>query len=107
LTALGVPLVFGGWFFLWAWGSAGPWVQHNTDLVRTLRPSVADHPWVLYLPVLVLVALLAYAVQRLGTRAAALVAGASAVGVVVLAQMHVSYRLTYQQGDVSNDMLIY
>lgn len=106
-TALGVPLVTAGWYFLWAWGSAGPWVMHNNDLVRAMRPSVADHPWVLYLPLLALLGLLAYAVLRMGRQAAALVAGTSCVLMLLFAQMHVGYHLAYQDGDTPKDMMIY
>jgi predicted membrane-bound mannosyltransferase len=107
LTALGVPLIMAGWFVLWAWGSAGPWVVKGTDLVRTPRPSIADNPWVLYLPLLALVALLVYATRRGGARLAALIAGSSFVVVTMFAQTHVAYRMAYQEGDVPKDMLIY
>ena len=105
--ALGIPLVAASWFGLWSWGSAGPWVQTNTDLVRQLRPAVADNPWILYLPVVTLVALLVWGVWRLGARTAAALSGVTLVALLALAQVHIGFRLSYQEGDVPRDMLVY
>lgn len=104
---LGVPLIAGAWFLLWGWASAGPWVQTNTDLVRQLRPAVAERPWLLYLPLLALLALLAWGVARLGLRMAATLAGVSMVAVILFAQAHTAFHVTYQSGDTPTDMLIY
>jgi hypothetical protein len=57
-------------------------------------------------PVLALVLLGAYAVWR-GPKRAALVTGAALVVGLLVAQVHVGGRMTYFEGDVPRDMLIY
>jgi hypothetical protein len=66
-----------------------------------------EHPWLLYLPLLALLALLAWGVTRLGARAAATVTGLSMAGVILVGQAHTGFHLTYQAGDTPTDMLIY
>lgn len=108
-VAIGVPLIAGWWFLIWAWGTAGPYVQlPDTDIwVRTLRPEFAERPWLFYLPLLALLGLVAFGVTRLGWRRLALVGGVSAVLVLSLGQLHALYRFTYVEGDVPRDMLMY
>jgi len=108
-VATGIPVLTAGWFLLWAWGSAGPW-DHREDLenyVRTLRPVVADNPWILYLPLVGLLALLGYGLYRLGPKLALATAGVSMVAVMIAGQAHVGHRFTYTEGDVAIDMLMY
>ncbi|MEZ4572030.1 MAG: TIGR03663 family protein, partial [Thermomicrobiales bacterium] len=108
-VAAGIPVLTASWFLLWAWASAGPW-EFREDLnnyVRTLRPFAADNPWVLYLPLAALVALLGYGLYRLGPKLALATAGAAIVAVMIAGQAHVSYRFTYTEGDVAIDMLMY
>jgi uncharacterized protein (TIGR03663 family) len=107
IVAAGVPLVCVAWFLLWAWGTAGPWEEVNGQLIRTLRPVVADNVWLLYLPLVALGALVVLGVQRLGWRVAGAVTGLSLVGVLLVAQLHVAWRLSFEEGDVPKDMLIY
>lgn len=106
--AIGVPVLAASWFGLWAWGSAGPWVRDEGGaLLREMRPVAGDNPWILYLPLLALVALAVWSATRMGPRLAASVLGLSAVAVLIVAQAHVSFRMSYQDGDVPRDMLIY
>jgi hypothetical protein len=109
VVAGGIPLLAGAWFLLWAWGSAGPWVYREDigNYARTLRPTVADNPWVLYLPLAGLLLLLAYGLYRLGPRLGLATAGVAFVTVMALGQAHVAYRFTYTEGDVAVDMLMY
>lgn len=108
VPAAGVPLLAASWFALWAWGSAGPWVREESGaLLRQMRPTAADNPWVLYLPVLALLALVAWTIVRMGPRLGASVLGLSAVAMLLVGQAHVGFRLSYQEGDVPKDMLIY
>ena len=106
-TAAGIPLVVGTWFLTWSWGTAGPWTDQGGELSRTLRSTVADNPIILYLPMLALIALIGYVIWRSGTRTALPLVGVTLVVMTLLAQMHVSFRLAYRDGDVPRDMLIY
>jgi uncharacterized protein (TIGR03663 family) len=107
LVAAGIPTVCAAWFLLWAWASAGEWERRGSDLVRALRPEAASNPWMLYLPLLALLALVGFALWRLGTRLAVPLVGVSLMAMVLLAQIHVSFRMTYHEGDTPVDMLIY
>lgn len=106
-VALGVPMLSAAWFLLWAWGSAGPWVQGTRFIERRLRPEVADNPWLLYLPLLGLIVLVAYGWRRLGLGAAMRLSGVGLAAVMLLGQVHVGFRMTYLEGDTPRDMLIY
>jgi hypothetical protein len=108
-VAIGVPVIAGWWFLLWAWGTAGPYVQPpETEIwVRTMRSAFVDNPWLLYLPLLALAGLLVLGALRLGWRKLVLVGGLSAVLVLTLGQVHALYRFTYIEGDVPRDMLMY
>jgi uncharacterized protein (TIGR03663 family) len=107
ILAFGVPAIAGAWFLLWSWGSAGDWVERDGMLQRSLRPEVADNPWVLYLPLAALAGLVVYGIVRLGSKTALPLLGLTGIGVLLAGQMHVSFRMTYLEGDVPRDMLIY
>jgi predicted membrane-bound mannosyltransferase len=77
------------------------------ELVRQVSAWAADHWWLLVLPpVAALVALGVAVVLRGPQRAALATAAALIVGLLVL-QVHAGARMTYQEGDVPRDMLIY
>jgi uncharacterized protein (TIGR03663 family) len=79
----------------------------NGELVRQVSAWAADHWWLLVLPpVAALVALGVAVVLRGPQRAALATAAALIVGLLVL-QVHAGARMTYQEGDVPRDMLIY
>jgi uncharacterized protein (TIGR03663 family) len=103
-----VIALLGTAFLSLAWASDGPYSAASGVYERTLRAGVTDHWWTfVYLPWLVLLALLALAIVRLGARRAlttVLIAGTLALS---LAQVHAEWRLTYREGDVPRDMLIY
>jgi hypothetical protein len=107
LTMLGIPLVAGFGFLLWSWGTAGPWMRIDEQWSRGLQPTVSDNPWLLYIPLLAFVGLIIFALTRLGWRDALATVGIASIGVMLLGQMHVSYRFTYEEGDVPRDMLMY
>jgi uncharacterized protein (TIGR03663 family) len=107
VVVAGISGFCGAWFLLWSWASAGEWTQRGGDLVRGLRPEVADNPYVLYLPLVALIVLIGFALWRLGPRLALPVVGLTLIAMMVLAQVHVSFRMTYAEGDVPRDMLIY
>lgn len=115
--AAGIPLISAFWFFLWAWGTAGPWEpqiqvldsgeEQITNYVRTLQPVIQDHTWILYLPLVALIGLLIYGFTRLPWRITVSVTAVAFLVTMLLAQTHVLYRLTYEEGDVPVDMLMY
>ncbi|MEX2314267.1 MAG: flippase activity-associated protein Agl23, partial [Thermomicrobiales bacterium] len=107
LVAGGIPLISAAWFALWAWGSAGPWQERDGFLQRSLRPEISDYPWLLYLPLLALLGLLGFAFWKLGPRLAMPLVGVTMVAVILAGQIHTSFRLTYFDGDVPVDMLVY
>lgn len=107
LACLGLPALSATSFLLWSWGSAGDWERRANDLTRSLRPEIADNSYLLYLPLLGLAALCVFVLMRIGIRFGVPVIGLVLVAVTLLAQMHVSLRMTYASGDVPVDMLIY
>ena len=94
-------------FLVMGWATAGPYVQAGQTLVRTVRPVAAAHWWLVYLPWLALVVLLGIAVRRLDARRTLAVLGIAGTLALGLAQVHAAWRMTYTDGDVPQDMLIY
>ena len=109
VLAAGIPVLAGGWFLVWAWASAGPWTYDEElgNYVRNLRPFASDNPWILYVPLLALITLVLYGIWRLGPKPALATSAVALIGVMILGQLHVSYRFTYTEGDVAVDMLMY
>ncbi len=94
-------------FLLFAWATNGPFVNAAGHLERSIRPAAVAHWWIVYVPFVALAAILALGVVRLGVRQATRVVLVAGTILLVLAQVHASWRLTYQEGDVARDMLIY
>ena len=109
VVGLGLPVLAASGFLLWAWASAGPWVfrEDINNYVRTMRPFASDNPWVLYIPLIGALALAGYGIWRLGPRLAIATSGIALVAILIAGQAHVSYRFTYEEGDVAVDMLMY
>jgi uncharacterized protein (TIGR03663 family) len=105
--ATAVAVSGAAWFLLWSWGSAGPWTETAEGLVRNIRPEVAANPWLLYIPALVLFAALGAGLWRMGPRMAISVSGLTLVGLLMLTQLHASFRMSFYEGDIPRDMLIY
>ncbi|MDF2758715.1 MAG: glycosyl transferase family protein [Thermomicrobiales bacterium] len=74
---------------------------------RALAPWAQEHWWLLALPPLAGIAAVALMWLRRGVRLAAEPALAALVLVLALVQVHVAWRLVYQEGDVPKDMLVY
>lgn len=107
VLGLGIVAASTATFLLFAWATSGPFVETAGHLQRAVRPEVADRWWIVYLPFVALTGMLAVGVVRLGFRQASRVLVVAGVVVLVLTQVHASWRLTYQEGDVAKDMLIY
>ena len=76
-------------------------------LRRTIDPAALDDWWLLVVPPVLAVVLIALAVWRLSWRPAA---GAAVLALIVgllLLQVHAGFRLSYTDGDVPRDGLIY
>ena len=74
---------------------------------RMLTQWAREHWWLLALPPLTGLAAVLLMWLRRGARLAAEPALAALVLVLALAQVHVGWRLVYQEGDVPKDMLVY
>lgn len=94
-------------FLLFAWATNGPYVDVSGHLQRAVRPEMAGRWWIVYLPFVALVVMLAIGAVRLGFRRASGVLLVAGTLLLVLAQVHASMRLTYRDGDIAKDMLIY
>lgn len=107
LVAGGVVLTGVGWFLLWSWASAGAWTGEVGSATRELQPVVASNLWLLYLPLVALLLVVLAGVYRLGLRTGLAVGGLALVGLLVLGQLHLTYRMTFVEGGTPRDMLIY
>ncbi|MGA7669959.1 MAG: TIGR03663 family protein, partial [Nitrolancea sp.] len=95
-------------FLSFAWASNGPYQLVDNSYVHGLRNGVADHWWVyVYLPWVMIIAVVALGVVRIGARRALSVTLLAGVVAFSLAQVHAEWRLTYREGDVPRDMLVY
>ena len=100
-------LLLAAWFFAFAWASAGPYTTVQNQLQRVPRPEALAHWRWLWLPLLLLLVLtLALSIDR-RLRQFTLGVALGCTAILLLAQIHVGWRLTYRQGDVPLDMLVY
>ena len=74
---------------------------------RELTAAALDHWWLLAMPPLAALVALAVAVAARGPRRAGAAALAALAAGLVLLQVHAGWRLTYLEGDVPKDMLVY
>lgn len=111
--ALGASIigVVAAGFLTLAWASAGPYVTATgaagSPLQRTIRPWMVSHWWLVYLPWLLLIALLAYAAVRLGAKRTIAVLAVAGTLVLGIGEVHTAWHVSYRAGDVPTDMLIY
>src|SRR5690606_17243511 len=107
MFAGGVAAISVAWFLLWTWGSAGAWAEEPGRIARAVRPEIQDNTWLLYLPLLALVGLFIAGIARLGARRALSVGGLTLTAMLLLTQFHVAFRMSFYEGDIPRDMLIY
>jgi predicted membrane-bound mannosyltransferase len=97
------------WFLLAAPMTFGEFVSSTVPGGWERAPSAwaSARWWLLAVPPLAGVAAIVVAAGRRGMRLAAEPALAALVAVLALAQVHVAWRLVYQEGDIPKDMLVY
>ncbi len=101
-------LLAGGWALLAGRVTYGTFVQAGgSTWRRDIAPATLDRWWWLALPPLMAVALLALAWRGLGQQRTARAGLAMVVLGLSLFQVHAGWRLSYLEGDVPKDMLVY
>ncbi|MDP9370316.1 MAG: TIGR03663 family protein [Chloroflexota bacterium] len=101
-------LLAGGWVLLAGRLTHGTFAQASGSAWRRdLSPATLDRWWQLTLPPLAAVVLLAGAWRGLGRQRTARAALAAVVLGLSLLQIHAGWRLSYLEGDVPKDMLVY
>jgi uncharacterized protein (TIGR03663 family) len=95
------------WFLVAAPLTYGEFVGSGTSWTRTLTDWGHAHWWLMSLPPFAGIIAIGAVWLRRGMRAAAAPALAALVLVLALAQVHVAWRLVYQEGDIPKDMLVY
>ena len=95
------------WLILAAHLSSPRFVTARDQITRSIAPSALDDWWKLIVPPTVAIVLIALAVWLAGaTRAARATMAALLIGLLLL-QVHAGFRLSFTQGDVARDGLIY
>lgn len=97
-----------GWLFLLAHLTFGIWEQEESGAWARSIPAWASNDWwLLALPPLAAILLIAVAIWLAGPRPTAYATVAAVFVVFSLFQIHQGFRLAYQDGDVPKDTLIY
>ncbi len=97
------------WFLLAAPMTYGEFVSATVagGWDRVLTSPARERWWLLAVPAIAAIVLIAITWIRRGTRMAGSPALAALVLVLALTQVHVAWRLVYQEGDIPKDMLVY
>jgi predicted membrane-bound mannosyltransferase len=98
------------WFFLAArftYGTFNGDCANGGDNCRQVTDTNLSRWWVLAIPPLVWLGLMAFSGLRRGWRQAALTAACAAVVVLALLEIRVGWRLNYQNPDVPTEMMVY
>lgn len=102
-----VVLLLAQWYLAMTWLTAGPYDTTTGVAVRTIRAGSAAWLRFAWIPVLIaFILLLATTVDR-GWRPYARTLALAWLSALLLFQVHAGWRLTYREGDVPRDMLIY
>jgi hypothetical protein len=104
----GLLLIGAAWIALAAMMTQPEYTRTSTgEITRSPTSWATDNWWLLAIgPTLAMVILAVFAFWR-GPQRTALIAGAALVVGLLVAQVHVGGRMTYFEGDVPRDMLIY
>lgn len=101
-------ILSGAWFLLTAHLTAGRWVEVAPgQWTREIPRWAANDWWMLALPPVAAVVLIAAAVWLIGARRAAYATLVASLLVMTLFQIHAGFRVSFLEGDVARDTLIY
>lgn len=96
------------WFFITARLTWGEWLQPvEGEWAKTIPESSLAEWWKIALPPLAALVLIAAAIWIIGTRKTIYTTLAAAVALLSLFQVHAGFRMTYIDGDLAVDTLIY
>ena len=96
------------WFYLGARFTYGTWVQLDTGAwQRTATTAALNDWWMLALPPLAALFLIAAAIWVIGPRRAIYATLAGTFAILSLFQVHAGFRMAYVDGDLAVDTLIY
>ncbi|MCX2727462.1 TIGR03663 family protein [Thermomicrobium sp. 4228-Ro] len=105
--ALLTVLLLAQWYLAMSWLTAGPYDSTTGVPLRTVRAGSAEWLRLAWIPLLVaVILLLATAVDR-GWRPYGRTLALAWIAALMLFQVHAGWRVTYREGDVPRDMLIY
>jgi uncharacterized protein (TIGR03663 family) len=102
-----ITLLLALWLILLNWASAGPFLIVDDRLTRTIRDDVPLSWWLVYTPLVAAIALAALAIRQEGRRVGLGIAGVSFGVMLLLAQISAGWNLSFRDGDVPRDMLVY
>jgi uncharacterized protein (TIGR03663 family) len=106
-VGLSVGLLLISSFGLVAWASAGPFVDIDGRIQRSIREDVFGSWWIVYLPAIAAVIFVAFWSIRSDTRRSLGVAAGTICVLLLALQVNAAWNMTYREGDVPRDMLIY
>jgi uncharacterized protein (TIGR03663 family) len=106
---LGVLIILSvSWFFLAATKTAGTWTEVMPGTwERTISQGTLNDWWYLAVPPLAALVVIAAAIWMIGPRKTAYTVVAAAFVVLSLFQVHQGFRMTFLDGDVAVDTMIY
>ena len=102
---MSVLLVSG--FFLVNRASAGPFVDVAGQIQRTVRDDLPGAWWIIFLPGIAALLLLAIAGIWRGWKPALAITGSVAGALLLILQVNAGWNLSFREGDVPDDMLVY
>lgn len=94
--------------FIWMnRASSGPFLEIDGEIQRTIRDDLPGSWWVIFLPLIAAVLLGVVAAIRLGWRTSLTIVGGSIASLLLILQVNAGWNLSYRNGDVPRDMLVY
>lgn len=108
VLALALVILSGAWFLIAARLTAGQWVEISPGTwTRQIPKWAASDWWMMALPPIAALVLVAGAVWLIGARRAAYATLVATLFVMTLFQVHAGFRLAFLEGDTAKDTLIY
>jgi uncharacterized protein (TIGR03663 family) len=105
----GVPVavLLSGSFLLINWASSGPFVELNGQIERTIRSDIPLTWWIVYLPAIAAIGLAIALIVRHGVKTGMVISGGVLSILLLILQFNAGWSLSYRDGDVPRDMLVY